>query len=214
MPEASDDFIVEADSDGNGVGDIVFKTGSNERARIKNDGTGTGWANVLGGSLAVINMKQKYGIAPGQDITTALTSALAYAVANCPNGAEILIPDPGVYNINGAQQTGTAQSYSYSGQVLIPAVALANSLPIRIRGGIRSSTGGSTTGSPNGVGPSQQRDGRVRVRHHPVVHRVRLPLDGRDAVLRGHRHPVPRQPDLRRAESALYAAGEVGARDD
>jgi hypothetical protein len=105
---------------------------------------------VVAGSTALINMKTLYGIAPGQDITTSLQAALTLA-ATYTNGADILIPDPGVYLINGAQQTGTAQSYSYSGQVLIPAVSLANSMPIRIRGGIPGSSGGSTTGLPRGV---------------------------------------------------------------
>jgi hypothetical protein len=42
MPEATNDFVIDSDSDANGIGDIVFKTGTTERARIKAaDGTGS-----------------------------------------------------------------------------------------------------------------------------------------------------------------------------
>lgn len=92
-----------------------------------------------------------YNATPGQDITAALQTALNWIAANSPNGGEIYFSKPGTYLINGAQQTGTAQSYSYSGQILIPAVALANSMPIRLRGAVAASGGGSTTGAPNGV---------------------------------------------------------------
>jgi hypothetical protein len=108
-----------------------------------------------GGSIASLNLKTLYGIAPGQDITTALQGALNTIAAGVgstyANGAEIVIPDPGVYTVHGASQTGTAQSYSYAGQVLIPAVALASTIPVLIRGGVRASGGYSTTGAPNGV---------------------------------------------------------------
>jgi glycerophosphoryl diester phosphodiesterase len=44
------DITFEADRDQDGAGDLVFRTGGVERARIKHDGSGTGWPNVLGGS--------------------------------------------------------------------------------------------------------------------------------------------------------------------
>lgn len=105
-----------------------------------------------GGSIAAINMKSLYGIAPGQDITTALQSAITLA-ASYGSGAEILIPDPGVYLINGAQQTGTAFSYTYSGQLLFPATAdLSHEYAIRIRGGVpANSANDADSNGANGV---------------------------------------------------------------
>lgn len=46
--QSDGDLIVASDTEGNGVGDIVFKTGQVERGRIRADGSGTG---VFGGSL-------------------------------------------------------------------------------------------------------------------------------------------------------------------
>jgi hypothetical protein len=46
------DITFEADRDQDGAGDLVFRTGGVERARIKHDGSGTGWPNVLGGSMS------------------------------------------------------------------------------------------------------------------------------------------------------------------
>lgn len=116
----------------------------------------TGINSENGGSLAATAVQidlcgSIYGATPGTDITTALQTALNWIAANAPNGGEIYFSKPGTYNINGAQQTGTAQSYSYSGQVLIPAVSLANSMPITIRGPFSASGGGKSTGAPNGV---------------------------------------------------------------
>jgi hypothetical protein len=42
MSDGSNDLNLVADYDANGVGDIVFKTGTSERARIKADGSGAG----------------------------------------------------------------------------------------------------------------------------------------------------------------------------
>jgi hypothetical protein len=57
------DITFEADRDQDGVGDLVFRTGGVERARIKHDGSGTGWPNVLGGSMAAVTINS---ITPGQ----------------------------------------------------------------------------------------------------------------------------------------------------
>lgn len=46
------DIILEADRDQDGAGDLVFRTGGVERARINHAGVGSGWGNVLGGSNA------------------------------------------------------------------------------------------------------------------------------------------------------------------
>jgi hypothetical protein len=48
------DITFEADRDQDGAGDLVFRTGGVERARIKHDGSGTGWPNVLGGSISAV----------------------------------------------------------------------------------------------------------------------------------------------------------------
>jgi len=48
------DIIFESDRDQDGVGDLVFRTAGVERARIASDGTGTGWSNVLGGSMPAL----------------------------------------------------------------------------------------------------------------------------------------------------------------
>lgn len=50
---ATDALNVEADSDASGAGDLVFKTGGVERARISAAGVGTGWPDVLGGSVSL-----------------------------------------------------------------------------------------------------------------------------------------------------------------
>ena len=92
-----------------------------------------------------------YGATPGHDITTALQTALNWIATNCTHGGEVYFSKVGTYLINGAPQTGTAQGYTYNGQVLIPAVSCAGSMPITIRGSFRSSSGGSGTGSPKGV---------------------------------------------------------------
>jgi hypothetical protein len=49
------DITFEADRDQDGAGDLVFRTGGVERARIKHDGSGTGWPNVLGGSISYVH---------------------------------------------------------------------------------------------------------------------------------------------------------------
>jgi hypothetical protein len=114
--------------------------------------TASGSASYVGtGGVKIDLCQAPYNATPGTDVTTALQTALNWIATNCLHGGEIYFSQPGVYNINGATQTGTAQGYTYNGQVLIPAVSLANSMPIVIRGGIRSSGGGQTTGAPNGV---------------------------------------------------------------
>lgn len=52
---SSNDLVLHAgDGSEKQVGDLIFKTSGVERARITHDGTGSGWANVLGGSLPLV----------------------------------------------------------------------------------------------------------------------------------------------------------------
>jgi hypothetical protein len=67
------DITFEADRDQDGAGDLVFRTGGVERARIKHDGSGTGWPNVLGGSIT-------YAPAPSGDTTGATDTAAINAL--------------------------------------------------------------------------------------------------------------------------------------
>jgi hypothetical protein len=73
----------------------------------------------------------------GQDATTALQAALNYFPAQNIDGT-VEFSVPGVYLLNGAQQTGTSQTRAYSGTVLFPARAYTatpnNFLSIRIKG--------------------------------------------------------------------------------
>jgi hypothetical protein len=70
----------------------------------------------------------------GQDATSALQSAVNYFSANNIDGT-VEFSRPGIYLLNGAQQTGSAQGYSYSGQILFPARALASGMiSVRVRG--------------------------------------------------------------------------------
>jgi len=71
------------------------------------------------------------------DDTAAWTAALADAVAYALNGhgaATISCPKAGVSLIHGPSLTGTALSYSYAGQILIPAVPLLHPIAITIKG--------------------------------------------------------------------------------
>lgn len=124
-------------------------------ADIATPGTATGdalrSAYLVRGAASVDLCAAPYNCAPGADITTALQTALNWVAANCPNGGDLYFSQPGTYLINGALQTGTAQGYTYNGQILIPPVSLAGSMPIRIRGAFPSSGGGQSTGAPNGV---------------------------------------------------------------
>lgn len=117
----------------------------------------TGGADVAQAALAAVAIDicrpwgVHAGVSPGDEITTVLQAAIDYIAANYPNGGDIYASKPGQYNINGAPRTGTAQGYTYNGQILIPAVAEASSMTIRIRGAVPASTGGSSTGAPNGL---------------------------------------------------------------
>lgn len=108
-----------------------------EQAALEADGSGTG---VLGGSPTIFDVtSRKYGakVDGTTDDTAAwaaaITDAVAYALAG-PGGATIYCPKPGVSLINGPSITGTALGYSYAGQLLIPAVPLANPISLRFKG--------------------------------------------------------------------------------
>jgi hypothetical protein len=78
----------------------------------------------------------------GVDCGSALQTAIDTAsVAN--GGVDVIFSLPGVYLLNGTQQTGTAYTYSYSGQVLFPAFPYATeAMPvIRIRGMVPAGLG-------------------------------------------------------------------------
>lgn len=76
---------------GTEAGDIVFRTGRQERARIKADGTGTGWGNLLGG---LVTAPAPSGDATGVSDTAVLNALMA-------DGAAILL-GAGTYWVNAA----------------------------------------------------------------------------------------------------------------
>jgi hypothetical protein len=85
-----------------------------------------------------------YNAVPGADITAALQAAVNTATLT-NGGVDIFFSKPGQYLLNGAQQTGTAFGYAYSGQILFPAFSDADQRwpVIRIRGEL-----------PTGFGPA------------------------------------------------------------
>ena len=70
-----------------------------------------------------------YNHAPGDDVTADMQTVINTAVTNGID-TTIYFSRPGTYNLNGAQQSGTAFSASYSGQILAPANTGA---PVTIR---------------------------------------------------------------------------------
>jgi hypothetical protein len=85
-------------------------------------------------NLATVDLcSAPYNLSPGDDATTALQTALT-AVGVAKTSADIYFSKPGRYTLNGAQQTGTVLGYTYSGQVLLPAVDTTHGVAIRIRG--------------------------------------------------------------------------------
>jgi hypothetical protein len=96
---------------------------------------------AVGNNLTLSNAANESASAPawaGPDITTALQAALNYFNAQNINGTVEFSSGPGVYLINGAQQTGTAYTVNYTGQVLAPArvsPATAPILNLRVKGG-------------------------------------------------------------------------------
>jgi hypothetical protein len=80
------DITFEADRDQDGAGDLVFRTGGVERARIKHDGSGTGWPNVLGGSVPDVVLPAPSGIAAVD------TTNWQDALVDVPDGGWIHIP--------------------------------------------------------------------------------------------------------------------------
>jgi hypothetical protein len=95
-------------------------------------------------------------VTPGTDITTTLQAAYTYAASGAfPNGCTIRISKPGTYLLSGASQTGTytngTSNYSYAGQILVPALTMAQTMDICLEGATASTSGDSNTGGPNGV---------------------------------------------------------------
>lgn len=56
--ESDTDLILSSDVDAKGGGDIIFKTGQVERARISAAGVGSGWPALNGGSTPALTAKQ------------------------------------------------------------------------------------------------------------------------------------------------------------
>jgi hypothetical protein len=130
------DITFEADRDQDGAGDLVFRTGGVERARIKHDGSGTGWPNVLGGSISAIGAAIKAAVVSDSDFAAPIDgdvgintttnlfayrsggawySALAFTSEPSASSPIQSFADPGGnYTTNGII-AGNASGYGYSG---------------------------------------------------------------------------------------------------
>lgn len=82
---SNQDVIIESDRDQTGVGDIVFRSAGVERARIKSDGSSSGWSKL---SLGVYNVKD-YG-AKGDGATN--DTANFQSAANDAAGGILFLP--------------------------------------------------------------------------------------------------------------------------
>lgn len=92
-----------------------------------------------------------YNLVPGDDATTALQTACNEA-ATAEQNRTIIFSKAGRYTINGAQQSGTAFTYAYSGQVIFPAVPFTDpSISIRIMGSDPAPTGFASSTLVTGV---------------------------------------------------------------
>ena len=98
---------------------------------------GTGALQAAPGSTSVqiaaplIDMcSAPFNLSPGSDVTTALQGVINGATS-ANGGVDIYFSKPGAYTVNGAQQTGTALGYNYSGQILFPAFAYGAGTAIR-----------------------------------------------------------------------------------
>src|SRR5581483_5358077 len=91
-----------------------------------------------------VDLCRSYGAAPGTDATTAIENALNDA--NAANRDTLLyFSKPGVYLIQGAQQTGAALGYAYTGQILVPARAAASgSITVTLAGCLAPARGWSS----------------------------------------------------------------------
>lgn len=86
------DVTFESDRNQDGVGDLVFRTAGVERARIKHDGSGTGWGNVLGGSSPYV-ITDFGAVGDGTtDNTEAIQAALNAAASTTARSRVVLIP--------------------------------------------------------------------------------------------------------------------------
>lgn len=112
-------------------------------------------ATYLHHDAQVIDLCTAYNVSPGDDITTALQSAIT-TIATSGQSGTIRISRVGHYTLNGALQTGTysgAEVYTWKGQVLFPAVPYSNvyAPAITIEGAVAPSRGWKFTGDAQGV---------------------------------------------------------------
>lgn len=93
--------------------------------------------SVVSDASSIDLCRGPYSAAPGQDITTALQSAIN-AINSSNKDGTIYFSQPGVYNISGALQagnSGTSPTAAYCGQVLYPARAAGSgAISITIKG--------------------------------------------------------------------------------
>ena len=104
-------------------------------------GTPKSQAESIVDPSVVIFVNQTLGIKPGDDITAKMQALLNGLTTGMV--LDIVFSIPGAYYINGAQQTGTVLSYTYSGSILLPAIAwdgLQNTV-VRIRSVVPQSSG-------------------------------------------------------------------------
>lgn len=99
----------------------------------------------------IIDVNAQYGVVPGDDVTSLLNTILATSLAPGVS-LDIIFSEPGTYYIDGPTQTGTELGYTYSGAVLIPAVAWDGdkSCALRIRSIFPITTGDPYTGDTAG----------------------------------------------------------------
>lgn len=139
------DVIFEADRDQDGVGDLVFKTGGVERARIDHAGVGTG---LLGGSIAYVGLPS--GDTSGVTDRGAIQAALD--AANVAGGGVVRLGE-GVYLVSQALilYANVILEGAGSGATTIRLAANANDDVIR-SSNFESLTGGASTGGIGNFG--------------------------------------------------------------
>lgn len=124
---SNQDIVLASDRDQTGAGDIIFQTGGVERARIKYNGTGSGWSSFIG-SVAVFNVKDAAYGAKGDGATDDTAAIQAALTACAAAGGGIVCVPPGNYKTTTALSVPAGVFLVGAGvvSVILAAVTVAN----------------------------------------------------------------------------------------